>query len=79
MDIKSEDIRFIAMNIYKKIMSRINLNEEFDVPSYVAWRLIGAIEWASPHYSFSPAITEEVCSNPIPAAAIKIIRKHFNI
>lgn len=77
-------IEDIANQVYNKIKTRLTYEGEDianNVPEYIAYRLLHAIEWASPKPEYSKYIAlhlmEEGYAYPIGTSGI--VRKYFDL
>jgi hypothetical protein len=71
----------IAEDVYLKVIRRSMNRDEADIPEYIAYRMINAIEWASPSWEYTKQIAQFLIDGGyvLPTGTSAIIRKYFNL
>jgi hypothetical protein len=69
-----------AKQIYSKILTRLNYEEDAAVGEYFAYRLVNAIEWGSPQIKYTKHIAKYIVRHfTLSSVSIGIIKKHFDL
>jgi len=72
-------INHIAEQTFEKVMTRLKYIEEDNVPEYLAYRLLNAIEWVSPNLNLTKHIANRIVKHYSPPIVKGILTRHFDL